>query len=78
MSTRGVRAFLRKEKAKGKCILFSSHVMQEVSAVSDDILIIHNGTICSSGTEQELLEQTQQNSLEDAFVNVVTGGEGHE
>ena len=46
MSTRGVRTFLSKEKARGKCILFSSHVMQEVSAVSDEILVINNGIVC--------------------------------
>ncbi len=78
MSTRGVRTFLRKEKARGKCILFSSHVMQEVSAVSDDILVIHDGTVCASGTEQELHEQTGKDNLEDAFVHIVTDGEGHE
>jgi len=78
MSTRGVRAFLKKEKEKGKCILFSSHVMQEVSAVSDEILVIHDGTVCASGTEEELLAQTNQNNLENAFVHIVTDGEGHE
>jgi sodium transport system ATP-binding protein len=78
MSTRGVRAFLQKEKQRGKCILFSSHVMQEVSAVSDEILVIHDGVVCSSGTEQELLAKTNQASLEDAFVYLVTNGESHE
>ncbi len=78
MSTRGVRAFLRKEKERGKCILFSSHVMQEVSAVSDEILVIHDGTVCASGSEQALNEQTQQKNLEDSFVHIVTNGEGHE
>lgn len=78
MSTRGVRAFLRKEKERGKCILFSSHVMQEVSAVSDEILVIHDGKVCASGSEQELNEQTGNNNLEDSFVHIVTDGEGHE
>ncbi|MBL4658979.1 MAG: ATP-binding cassette domain-containing protein [Alcanivoracaceae bacterium] len=78
MSTRGVRAFLQKEKERGKCILFSSHVMQEVSAVSDEILVIHDGVVCASGSEQELLNQTGKDNLEDAFVHIVTDGEGHE
>jgi len=78
MSTRGVRSFLKKEKERGKCILFSSHVMQEVSAVSDEILVIHDGTVCASGTEQELHELTGHKNLEDAFVHIVTNGEGHE
>lgn len=75
MSTRGVREFLRDEKAKGKCILFSSHVMQEVSAVCDDIVVIDAGEICAKGSEAELLQTTGQSNLEDAFVHLVTGGE---
>jgi len=78
MSTRGVRSFLNKEKERGKCILFSSHVMQEVAAVSDVILIVNDGVISASGTESELHEQTGMNSLEDAFVHIVTDGVGHE
>jgi len=52
--------------------------MKEVSEVSDEMLVIHDGIVCSSGTEQELLLQTNQDSLEDAFVHLVTNGEGHE
>lgn len=78
MSTRGVRSFLRKEKKRGKCILFSSHVMQEVAAVSDEILIVNDGVVCARGSENELLQQTGKNNLEDAFVDIVTNGEGHE
>jgi len=78
MSTRGVRRFLQKEKERGKCILFSSHVMQEVAAVSDEIFIVSDGTIAAKGSEIELMEQTQTQNLEDAFVHIVTNGEGHE
>jgi sodium transport system ATP-binding protein len=78
MSTRGVRRFLAQEKQRGKCILFSSHVMQEVAAVSDEILIVNDGTIAAQGTEESLMELTQTQNLEDAFVHIVTGGEGHE
>ncbi len=72
MATRGVREFLRQEKARGKCVLFSSHVMQEVSAVCDQIIVIHDGQVCATGTEQELLESTGQANLEDAFVHLVS------
>lgn len=78
MSTRGVRAFLQKEKNRGKCILFSSHVMQEVAAVSDEILVINKGIVCATGSEQTLKEQTNKETLEDAFVHIVTEGEDHE
>ena len=72
MSTRAIRAFLREEKARGKCVLFSSHVMQEVSAVCDIITVVDAGIIRATGTEQQLLEQTGEKNLEDAFVNLVT------
>ncbi|MCB1584439.1 MAG: ATP-binding cassette domain-containing protein, partial [Xanthomonadales bacterium] len=72
MSTRAIRAFLREEKARGKCVLFSSHVMQEVSAVCDEITVIDAGRVRAKGTEQELIAMTSENNLEDAFVNLVT------
>ncbi len=75
MSTRAVRRFLRDERAKGKCILFSSHVMQEVSAVCDRIVIISDGVIKASGSEAEILQMTGEAQLEDAFVSLVNEGE---
>lgn len=74
MSTRAIRAFLRDEKARGKCILFSSHVMQEVSAVCDEITVVDAGVVRAVGTESELLELSGQHNLEDAFVHLVTQG----
>lgn len=76
MSTRAIRSFLREEKARGKCILFSSHVMQEVSAVCDEITVIDAGAVVAVGTEAELLVQSNQSNLEDAFVSLVTAGAG--
>jgi sodium transport system ATP-binding protein len=76
MSTRAIREFLREEKARGKCILFSSHVMQEVSAVCDEITVIDAGAVTAKGTEAELLALAGQSNLEDAFVSLVTEGAG--
>jgi sodium transport system ATP-binding protein len=74
MSTRAIRTFLREEKARGKCILFSSHVMQEVSAVCDEITVVDAGKVRAVGTEAQLLEMSGQHNLEDAFVHLVTQG----
>ncbi|MFC3194900.1 ATP-binding cassette domain-containing protein [Marinicella sediminis] len=74
MSTRAIRAFLREEKARGKCILFSSHVMQEVSAVCDEITVVDAGVVRAVGSEAQLLEMSGQHNLEDAFVHLVTQG----
>lgn len=75
MSTRAIREFLREEKARGKCILFSSHVMQEVSAVCDEITVIDAGAVRAKGSEAELLSLSGKDNLEDAFVSLVTAGE---
>ncbi len=68
MSTRAVRDIIRRLKAEGHTVLFSSHVMQEVSALCDTIVVIARGTIVASGTPDELRAQTGHLNLEDAFV----------
>jgi sodium transport system ATP-binding protein len=68
MSTRAVRSIIRRLRDDGRCVLFSSHVMQEVSALCDAIVVIAHGGIAAVGTPDELRAQTGQQSLEDAFV----------
>ena len=58
MSTRAVRDIIRRLKAEGHSVLFSSHVMQEVSALCDTIVVIARGRIVASGTPDELRAQT--------------------
>jgi len=70
MSTRAVRDIIRRLKADGRCVLFSSHVMQEVSALCDSIIVISHGKVVASGTPDELREETGHDSLEDAFVKL--------
>jgi sodium transport system ATP-binding protein len=68
MSTRAVREIIRRLRAEGRAVVFSSHVMQEVSALCDRIIVIARGRIVASGTPDALREQTGHESLEDAFV----------
>ncbi len=72
MGTRAMRSLIRRMREEGKCVLFSSHIMQEVSALCDRIIIISTGRIVAAGTPDELREQSGQANLEDAFV-VLTG-----
>jgi sodium transport system ATP-binding protein len=74
MSTRAVRAILRRLRESGHCVLFSSHVMQEVSALCDNIIVITGGHVVAHGTADELREQTGRESLEDAFVALAGRG----
>jgi sodium transport system ATP-binding protein len=68
MSTRAVRDIIRRLRDDGRCVLFSSHVMQEVSALCDSIVVIAHGKVAAIGTPDELREKTGHGDLEDAFV----------
>ena len=68
MSTRAVRSIVRRLRDQGRCVLFSSHVMQEVSALCDTIVVIARGQIVGSGSPDDLRALTGQENLEDAFV----------
>jgi sodium transport system ATP-binding protein len=78
MSTRNMRAFIRRLRDDDKTVLFSSHIMQEVSALCDHIVVISHGLVAASGTADELREQTGQSNLEDAFVCIIGSEEGLE
>ena len=76
VSTRAMREVIRRFRDRGKCVLFSSHVMQEVSALCDHIVVIAQGQVVADGTPDELRELTGQANLEDAFVTATGSGEG--
>jgi sodium transport system ATP-binding protein len=76
MSIRALRDLLRELRGEGKCLLFSSHVMQEVSALCHRIVILGHGKVVAIGTADELLAQAGERSLEDAFVRLLGSGEG--
>ena len=76
MSTRALREMLRGLRAKGKCLLFSSHVMQEVTALCDRIVILGHGRVIARGTADELIAQSGERSLEEAFVRLLGTDEG--
>jgi sodium transport system ATP-binding protein len=78
MSTRALRELLRGLRSAGKCLLFSSHVMQEVTALCDTIVILGHGRVVATGTAAELVAQSGAASLEDAFVALLGSGEGIE
>ena len=68
MATRGLRGIIADLAADGHCILFSSHVMQEVSALCDTIAIIAEGRVAMVDTLAGILARTAREDLEDAFV----------
>jgi len=68
MSTRAMRSLIRGLRQEGCCVVFSSHIMQEVSALCDRIVVIAQGTVVADGTPDDLRALTGRTDLEDAFV----------
>jgi len=76
MATRAMRTFMRRLKDEGRCVLFSSHIMQEVAALCDRIVVIARGRVVADESPAVLLAQTGAASLEDAFVAIIGSEEG--
>lgn len=73
MSTRALRNCLVRLRGEGKCITFSSHVMQEVTALCDRVVVLREGKVVAEGTVAELEQATGRKEFEDAFVALTTG-----
>ena len=76
MTTRGLREFLRQLRSEGRCVIFSSHIMQEVAALCDRVVVIAKGRVVAQGTADELRRPTRRDNLEDAFVKLIGSDEG--
>ena len=71
VAARALREVIRELKREGRCVLFSSHVMQEVALLCDDLVIISGGRVVISGTPEEIRRKTRSEDLEDAFVAAI-------
>lgn len=76
MAVRNLRALLVRLRDRGHCVLFSSHVMQEVAALCDEVVVIARGRVVAAGTPDAIRERTGQSNLEEAFVQLIGTGEG--
>ncbi len=75
MAARELREWLRELRADGCCVLLSSHVMQEVAALVDDLVIVAHGRIAAAGTPARLAERYPERNLEEIFVAAVSEAE---
>lgn len=71
MAVRNLRALLLRLRDAGHCVLFSSHVMQEVAGLCDEIVVVAAGRVVAMGTADQLRSDANAASLEDAFVHLV-------
>ncbi len=73
VATRALREFLRwlrSPEGGSKCIIFSTHIMQEVERLCDTVVVIAGGRRITEGTVAELMQQAGQDNFEDAFVQL--------
>ena len=71
MATRALRELILQLKSLGRCVLFSSHVMQEVAALCDDIVIIAAGRVAMDDSPDGIRAETGCDDLEEAFVKAI-------
>lgn len=71
ITARNIINLIRDFRDKGKTVIFSTHIMGEVSLLSDDLAIIHKGKLCYKGNCDDFASQMKTKSLEDAFIKIV-------
>ena len=76
MSTRALREYIRSLKDNGQSVVLSTHIMQEVAALCDRIVIIAKGKVAATGTVDELISRSGRDTIEDAFVQLIGSEEG--
>jgi sodium transport system ATP-binding protein len=76
MSMRALRELTLRLRAEGRCVLFSSHVMQEVAALCDRVVVVARGRVVAEGTPAELKARTGKDTLEEAFVAAIGSDAG--
>lgn len=76
MAVRNLRHLLERLRADGHCILLSSHVMQEVAALCDEVVVIAHGNVVAHGALEEIRKRTGQSQLEEAFVQLIGTADG--
>ena len=76
MAIRNLREMLLALKAQGRCVLFSSHVMQEVAVLCDRVVIIGHGKVLADATVESIRQRSGAASLEEAFLQVLGDTEG--
>ena len=73
ISSQVILDFIKEERNKGKCIIYSTHYMEEAENICDRVVLINKGKIISSGTPKEIEKETNTTNLRDAFFKLIGG-----
>ena len=77
ISSKVILDTIKEEKDKGKCILYSTHYMEEAESICDRVVLMNNGKIITIGTPEEIKKKTNTSNLREAFF-ALTGGDNYE
>lgn len=71
ISSKTILEFINEEKKQGKCILYSTHYMEEAENICDRLILINKGQIIAQGTSKQILKETKTNNIRDAFLKII-------
>ncbi len=77
ISSKVILDFIKEEKSKNKCIIYSTHYMEEAENICDRVILINKGKIIASGTPKEIEKDTNTTNIRDAFFSLI-GGDNNE
>jgi sodium transport system ATP-binding protein len=73
ISSQVILDFIKDEKKRGKCIIYSTHYMEEAENICDRVILINKGKVIETGTPKEILSKTKTTNLRDAFFSLIGG-----
>lgn len=71
ISSQVILDFIKQEKENHKCILYSTHYMEEAENICDRVIMINNGQVIAAKTPKEILKMTKTSNLRDAFFKLI-------
>ena len=78
LSSKSILDFIKTERDNGKCILYSTHYMEEAENICDRVVLIHKGKLLAVGTPDEIKSKTKTDNVRDAFFKLVGGADNEE
>ena len=75
LSSKVILDFIKEEKNNNKCVIYSTHYMEEAENICDRVVLVHKGKIITSGTPENIIKETNTTNLRDAFFVLIGGSE---
>jgi sodium transport system ATP-binding protein len=73
ISSQVILDFIKEEKKRGKCIIYSTHYMEEAENICDRVVLINKGKVIAIGTPEKICKDTNTTNIRDAFLTLIGG-----